>query len=274
MPSPARPQPAAARAKADRRKRAQEERQRRTAATKAARAAAREKTGRLAKAARAAQRVQTGRLRDLVLKPYTLRVYKAAVAEFFRWCRRMGHRTPSSVLSFDVLLCEWAEALFEDGDMKCILNRGLCGLAHLVPSLRGRLAGAWRLYNAWSRTEHRRQAPPIELLLAQALAAVFLEEGFPGAALCILAAHECICATQNSSSCARATSSRRRVASYCRCVTPKWGNAWVSPSKCSAAAAGWRHGCAAEPRSYSRARRCSTARLCSSGKSGAAPEAA
>ncbi len=76
--------------------------------------------------------------------------------------------------------------------MKCILNRGLCGLAHLVLALRGRLAGAWRLYNAWSRTEHRRQAPPIELLLAQALAAVFLEEGFPGAALCILAAHECI----------------------------------------------------------------------------------
>ena len=104
----------------------------------------------------------------------------------------MGHRTPSSVLSFDTPLCEWAEALFEDGDMKCILNRGLCGLAHLVPSLRGRFAGAWRLYNAWSRTETRRQAPPIELLLAQALAAVFLEEGYPGAALVILAAHECI----------------------------------------------------------------------------------
>ncbi len=119
MPSPARPQPAAARAKADRRKRAQQETQRaRTAATKAARAAAREKTGRLAKAARAAARVKTGRLRDLILKPYTLRVYKAAVAEFFRWCRRMGHRTPASVLSFDVLLCGWAEALFEDGDMK------------------------------------------------------------------------------------------------------------------------------------------------------------
>ncbi len=112
MPSPARPQPAAARAKADRRKRAQEETRRaRTAATKAARAAAREKTGRLAKEARAAQRLQTGRLRDLVLKPYTVRVYKAAVAEFFRWCRRMGHRTPSSVMSFDVLLGEWAEAL-------------------------------------------------------------------------------------------------------------------------------------------------------------------
>ncbi len=192
MPSPARPQPAAARAKAERRKRGEEEKRRRTAATKAARAAAPEKTGRLAKEARAAQRLQTGRLRDLVLKPYTVRVYKAAVAEFFRWCRRMGHRTPSSVMSFDVLLGEWAEALWEDGDMKCILNRGLCGLAHLVPALRGRLPGAWRLYNAWSRREHRTQAPPIELLLAQALAAFFLEEGYPGAALCILVAHECI----------------------------------------------------------------------------------
>ena len=104
MPTPARPRPAAARAKAARSKRAQQEAQRaRSAAAKAARAAAREKSG---------------RLRDRILKPYTLRVYKAAVAEFFRWCRRMGHRTPASVLSFDVLLCGWAEALFEDGDMK------------------------------------------------------------------------------------------------------------------------------------------------------------
>ena len=53
-------------------------------------------------------------MRDRILKPYTLRVYNAAVAEFFRWCRRMGHRTPASVLSFDALLGEWVEALHEE----------------------------------------------------------------------------------------------------------------------------------------------------------------
>ncbi len=47
-------------------------------------------------------------------------------------------------------------------------------------------------YNAWSRTEERRQAPPIALLLAQAFAGHFVGAGEVGAALCILAAHDCV----------------------------------------------------------------------------------
>ncbi len=178
MASRALPRPAAARAKKAERRRAQQE---------AKRAASAE-----ARAQRAAARGKRGRLRDLVVTTRTLKLYRAATAEFYRWCRREGIGTPRDALTFDSVVSQWAEALWQEGDMKCLLNRGLCGLAHLVPALRGRLPGSWRLYNAWSRTEERRQAPPIELLLAQAFAGYFVSAGESGAALCILAAHDCI----------------------------------------------------------------------------------
>ena len=178
MASRALPRPAAARAKRAQRRRAQQEAKRAASAK--------------ARAQRAAAREKRGRLRDQVISARTLKLYRAATAEFYRWCRREGIKTPQDVVTFDSIVSQWAEALYQEGDMKCVLNRGLCGLAHLVPALRGRLPGSWRLYHAWSKTDERRQAPPIELLLAQAFAGYFVAAGEAGAALCILAAHDCI----------------------------------------------------------------------------------
>ncbi len=178
MAARALPRPAAARAKRARQKRAQQEAKRAAAAK--------------ARAQRAAAREKRGRLRDQVITQRTLKLYRAAAAEFYRWCRRGGFKTPRDVVTFDSVVSQWAEALYQEGDMKCVLNRGLCGLAHLVPALRGRLPGSWRLYHAWSRSDERRQAPPIELLLAQAFAGYFASTGEAGAALCILSAHDCI----------------------------------------------------------------------------------
>ena len=172
----AQPRPAAARAEA---KREQKRRQKlkETAQAKAVRCALREKGG---------------RLRDRVIKASTLKLYRAAAAEFYRWCRRCGYSIPQKLSGLDGLVSEWAEALYQEGEMKCILNRGLCGLAHLIPAVRGKMPGTWRLYHAWSKSEHRRQAPPIERLLAQAFAGVFLSRGLPRTAVVILAAHDCI----------------------------------------------------------------------------------
>jgi hypothetical protein len=89
-------------------------------------------------------------------------------------------------------MSEWAEALYQEGEMKCILNRGLCGMAHLVPAVRGKMPGTWRLYHAWSKSESRRQAPPVERLLAQAFAGYFASRALPRTAVVILAAHDCI----------------------------------------------------------------------------------
>ena len=93
------------------------------------------------------------------------------------------------------MFCVWADNLYAEGDMKCILNSALCGAAHKVPQLRGSSNGAWRLYKAWSKVEKPAQAPGLTRLVAQAMAAAFVMEGEPAAAIMILVAHDCILRT-------------------------------------------------------------------------------
>ena len=141
---------------------------------------------------RASHRGKLGRLRDRVVSKRTLTLYKKAVAEFFRWCRREGLATPPDLRGLDCLLSEWAECLWQEGEARALLNRGLCGIAHLIPPARNKVPGTWRLYQAWCKSEPRRQAPPVELLLAQAIAGILARRGFGGAAICVLLAHDCI----------------------------------------------------------------------------------
>ncbi len=99
MASRALPRPAAARAKKAERRRAQQEAKRAASAK--------------ARAQRAAARGKRGRLRDLVVTPRTLKLYRAATTEFYRWCRREGIGTPRDVLTFDSIVSQWAEALWQ-----------------------------------------------------------------------------------------------------------------------------------------------------------------
>ena len=90
---------------------------------------------------RAKDRGGLGPLRDRVVKPVTLKRYKACVKELFKWCKQQGYKTPSSTEDFDGHLTAWAECLWSEGDPRTILGNGLAGSAHLVPSLRRRLNG-------------------------------------------------------------------------------------------------------------------------------------
>ena len=90
---------------------------------------------------------------------------------------------PSSVISFDLQLCVFAKALWEEGDAKATLGNTLGGLAHFVPGLRGDLKGAWRLYRAWNKAEPEARAPPYTMIMAQAMAGFMLHLGLPRVAL-------------------------------------------------------------------------------------------
>ena len=116
------PRPAVARAEARGRKRgSQRARAAKTAAAKAQRRVAREKTG---------------ALRDTILRPSTLKKYLQALTQFFLWMKSTGRQVPGTIVDLDAMFCVWADHLYAEGDMKCILNSAFCGAAHTVPQMR------------------------------------------------------------------------------------------------------------------------------------------
>ncbi len=113
----------------------------------------------------------------------------------FKWCKQSGYATPNNTEAFDRLLSEWAECLWAEGGPRSILGNGLSGLTHFVPSLKRKLNGAWRLYNAWVRSEPVLQAPPMTLTMVQAMAGWFVDHGHHSAAVGVLLAFDVILRT-------------------------------------------------------------------------------
>ena len=138
---------------------------------------------------------RAGSLHGRVLKPGTVKRYTAHVKEFFRWCRRTGRTIPSSTVAFDTLLCAYAEELWQENDSKSVLANTLSGLVYFTISLKQKLPGAWRLYKAWAKHEPGRRAPPLTVLMMQAVAGYFAYQGEKRAAVMICTAHHCILRT-------------------------------------------------------------------------------
>ena len=97
---------------------------------------------------------------------------------FFMYLVALAKEVPKEAEELDEELIEYIDVLWEEGDPKGKAADTLSGLGHLVPSLRGKLRGAWSVYGAWTRHELPNQSPP---LLGEPLDAVlgFLAtEGF------------------------------------------------------------------------------------------------
>ena len=80
-------------------------------------------------------------------------------------------------MAFDTLLCAYAEELRQENDSKCVLANTLSGLVYFTISLKRKLQGAWRLYKAWVKHKPGRRAPPLTVLLMQAVAGCFAHQG-------------------------------------------------------------------------------------------------
>ena len=150
---------------------------------------------RAVKAKRVAVRTKLGQLRDRRITDRTATRYRKHVAHFFSWMHRHGYKVPSGIIAFDLLLCNFAEALWSEGDSKSTLGNTLSGLGHFVDHLRGKLPGAWRLYNSWVRSEPPAQAPPFTLVMTQAMAGYMTRHGHPRAALMTIVCFHCILRT-------------------------------------------------------------------------------
>jgi integrase len=95
----------------------------------------------------------------------------------------------------DIIVMQWAECLWCEGDERSILGNGLSGLQHFIPALKRHLHGSWRLHAAWGRDEPSRPAPPLTCLQMHAMAGWFVVNGFPDIALLIILGFGCILRT-------------------------------------------------------------------------------
>ena len=138
-------------------------------------------------------RREAGKLRDLIITSTTLNRYNAALARFFKWAKSTTDAQtvapgPSAWYSnpeeFDVLVSEFIEDLWASGEPKSWANDTCSGLQHLVPNLRGKLVGSWRLFKAWSKTELPNRATPMSLVVLQAFMGIALKEHDLNRALC------------------------------------------------------------------------------------------
>lgn len=134
-------------------------------------------------------RARFGPLRAQRVRPRTESRYRAAVAQFFGWMRACGLTIPAHTEQLDVMLMQYAEDLWEDGDSKTHLANTLCGLGFLVPSLGGgRLLGAWDMHRAWKKREPETRARPLTLKACQAIAGWMAQRGFPDVAVLMVMA--------------------------------------------------------------------------------------
>ena len=167
----------------------------RAASARERRAASKASSAAAARAHTAAVRKQLGRLRDRVVTARTLKRYKRHVAQFYEWCRLHGIQLALRTDDFDMQVSAWAECLWSEGDPKSVFGNGLCGLQHLVPGLRGRLHGSWRLHATWGRCEPAAQVPPLTRTMVQGIAGFFCRKGWKDIAIMILTAFHCILRT-------------------------------------------------------------------------------
>ena len=119
---------------------------------------------------RAEQRQKLGTLRELTVQPATRRRYDNATQQFFNFLQTNQLELPKQKALLDGLVCDYVEHLWSSGAGRALANDTLAGLQDLQPSIRGHLAGAWRLLKTWSVNEIPNRAPPLpeQVVLAMA----------------------------------------------------------------------------------------------------------
>lgn len=120
--------------------------------------------------ARAKARQRVGALQSQVVQPQTLQRYEKAVHGFLDFLIQRGLTYPRSAPALDAMVCTYIEELWENGDPRGWAGDLLSGLGHLIPSMKGQLAGGWRLHAAWGRAELPLRALPFTPKLVYALA--------------------------------------------------------------------------------------------------------
>ena len=108
--------------------------------------------GRLSRAAKAKARKLLGPLRRRTVAPQTRVLYDRALQLFSFWLKSERKRWPDKESELGLLLTDFAEVLWEEGESRADLANLLSALHDAEPSVDPFLRAAWRLYHVWKKT--------------------------------------------------------------------------------------------------------------------------
>ena len=111
-----------------------------------------------------------GSLKSSLIKPATLKAYQYSLQLFYLWLAFWSLTWPSDRDELDLLVSQFAEAAWEEGESRSTFACLVSGIAYLVPPLRNSLFGSRRLITAWDKSEVVARSFPINDDMAWALA--------------------------------------------------------------------------------------------------------
>ena len=136
--------------------------------------------------ARAKMRKQLGTLRQLTVQPTTRKRYDQALSDFFKFLKTIRRSIPSSAHELDLLVSDFLEQLWAEGQGRSAGSNVLAALQDSQPHLKGKLLQSWRLMKTWVVHEVPNRAPPLPLEHLEAMVGYNLFKQRPLFALSLL----------------------------------------------------------------------------------------
>ena len=91
-------------------------------------------TGQITKQERKASRAKLGNLSGRLVSERTTREYEKAIQAFFVWLQQSRQQLPSEVSEFDLVLCNYIDCCWQEGEARTIISYLLSGLHHFTPA--------------------------------------------------------------------------------------------------------------------------------------------
>ena len=131
-------------------------------------------------------RRQLGSLENLLVTPTTQKRYESALHTFFKWATDEKRSIPNETVHFDLLVSEYLNHLWEEGEGRALGSNTLAALQFKCPHLRKNLPSSWRLLSAWHKKELPMRAPPLTVPLLYSLCGVAMESSQPSFAVAMM----------------------------------------------------------------------------------------
>ena len=151
----------------------------------------------LGAAGKAARRLARAgiKLRRVIVTAATEKKYNAGVLLFYIWLAQYGLALPDCYVDLDLILCDFIQHSWEEGEVRGYVGNALSGVSHFLPDVRGHLKSAWRLYGAWQRMELPARAPPMPEAVLFGVAGHCVRKGAYAMGVCLLVFFHCFIRT-------------------------------------------------------------------------------
>ena len=125
-------------------------------------------------------------LRDMGIATGTLRIYKREVSQFLNYLDACSISYPSTYHELDLLLADYINTLFQEGEPISRAGWVLSGMKRLFPRCRKELQTSQQWYTNWTRSHVPQRATPITWNIVQGFLGLCIEQRWYSLALTIL----------------------------------------------------------------------------------------